>query len=1416
MIGSRHRRRRDPVAEWLAGVLPPLEARAGGARIGRVAEAMRAASPDLDPRSRPQLVAALAGAAGDLDRRAREERQRFDEFRDGYLAAGGAAAQRRVAAAHLRDTVSDRRRLRGDLRALRRHLDLEALTERHRRRLHELGRLVALCLTALRGAEALADDALPALLLALVDRRDGASPRTEAFEALCDLAERGGGPDPALTERIAAAAADPREELAIQRAATRLLLRTDPGLGLEIVERRLGDPGPAARDDFLYRAAAVRLLLAEGPADRAVELAGDLVRRRDPSEHVRACLARSLGRVDAPRGEELLRSLGLGGGHEDPSFRVRAAVTEAWGELARRALGGQGAGARVGSLLGGVLTPLERERHPVARQAAVIQAEELAGLLADHQATAGDHDPDLDGQLHRLLASLAAAARSGDEPGIALRAARALSGLRPRLDPGFGRALSALVEEVGDLAPEGRRWVAAPDAGSPEELERWCQLLAAAGQSDLGLWARPGRSGLLVQRGDRERRSLARLLHEPRHRRPDKRQGGRHTTLRRGMGTLRAPPLGLGVVTPTDVPGEPVVAAPLGSWGPHLPTVVDCLDAARLGRTIQIVHPHGTTLLSPPAGVARVAALWRLRWRLARLDRLRRRSLEARDAAGRRAWAEELERLGFDLRLLPAAVHHGDASHSLDGDWLREFFGAPSAALPALAPLAGAPSWSALSDQAWSYLASGGANSLLHLAALLCGVGALVLGDATVQATRIRRWRRSIPLVIGGWGTRGKSGTERLKTALFGALGYEVLSKTTGSESLLVHAAPGIPPGEIPLYRPYEKASIWEQRDVLRVGARMGVQVLLWECMAVTPRYVEILALDWMRDDLATITNCYPDHESIQGPAGRDVGDTVSRFVPRDATVVTAEREMLPLVRQRARERGSRCVALGELDAELLPEDLLARFPYREHPRNVALVARMAEELGIDRETAIVVMADHVIPDVGSLSVFPAASHRGRRITYVNGHAANDRTSLLASWRLGGMAVGEGPGRWTVCVINNRADRVARSRVFAEIVARDLSPHMICLIGTSLDGFVGSLRRAAEAWLDEVAPRSPATGAPEVAERLLGRLGLADHDPVRLCAELGAWLEGCGLTPGVARDRLTDSGLPGAAAGFVAGFDPGSRRSPLARALAAVEGDEQLGGALDRLCEGVTDDARDGELRRFAARQLALTAAAAAAVRAAAGAGGRDADLLPARSIYVEALLERTRPLRDPAASGDQVLDFLASQLPPGVAARTMGMQNIKGAALDFVHGWRSYQRVQEVLSKLERAGPEEAQGLLRWLREYPDHGVLTARAALAALSRPDRFPAELQPEAALVEEHLQRVEAERSRQLSGRGWRSGMATRLVESTLDHLHSIHRRGAADRILDDLASHRISHPRAAAEMRRLVRAQGRGWLGRDRS
>ena len=173
-------------------------------------------------------------------------------------------------------------------------------------------------------------------------------------------------------------------------------------------------------------------------------------------------------------------------------------------------------------------------------------------------------------------------------------------------------------------------------------------------------------------------------------------------------------------------------------------------------------------------------------------------------------------------------------------------------------------------------------------------------------------------------------------------MGYSLFAKTTGCEAMMVAGIPGAPPEELFLYRPYDKASITEQRVVLKHAAQFDAQVLLWECMALNPRYVNILQNDWMKDDFTTLTNAYPDHEDIQGPTGLDVAQTISQFIPAKGHAVTTEQHMIPSSGKSmgALEHIKRAIRLGLAP---LGRDVLDLLPYNEHPKNIALVLGLAD-----------------------------------------------------------------------------------------------------------------------------------------------------------------------------------------------------------------------------------------------------------------------------------------------------------------------------------------------------------------------------------------------------------------------------------------------------------------------------------------
>jgi len=661
------------------------------------------------------------------------------------------------------------------------------------------------------------------------------------------------------------------------------------------------------------------------------------------------------------------------------------------------------------------------------------------------------------------LVQLERLAREDPSLSVRLHARRRLSQRRGEPEPGTapsdtiplpsgakGEALRTLAEELSGLSKGKTRRVQLPDECSAIDLAR---ALVSWTEYDHGFALQPLSGGRVrVCRGELPVLRLWRVIHEARHPGPAKRQVGDHVLGRTMRGAIRVPPARMAEVSATGIPNQRVLTQAWGSWVPWLPLPEDYLDSLGVG-TLRIVCSEGVTTIEAPGNWIKrlLLALW-FAVVTTRLDRSRQRSLRASDAQDRYRYAGQLQRRGFHTSF----ETHADPHEAPPG--LAHFFEDPGDS-PATGPERGQIQlWSltlpALLEGFQSLV--GVRHNLPKELAIVCLVlAAIFFGRLTWFLQRTRAARRRLPLVMGGWGTRGKSGTERLKAAVFEGLGFPVLCKTTGCEAMVLHAPPGGSATELFIYRPYERATIWEHAQVLQLAARLEAPIFLWECMALRQDYVEQLQMAWTRDDLSTITNTYPDHEDIQGPTGLHVAETIASFVPRQALLLTTETQMLPVLRDQAKRRQSELCSISEEEVAALPADLLDRISYQEHPANISLVAAMAKALGLDREEAIILMADHVVPDLGALASFTPMRHLGRILEFTNGMSANERTGFLNNWQRAGFSEFDPlrqAGSYHVALLNNRRDRVPRSRIFASILVNDAPCHRCVLIGTNVEG----------------------------------------------------------------------------------------------------------------------------------------------------------------------------------------------------------------------------------------------------------------------------------------------------------------------------------------------------------------------------
>lgn len=1013
------------------------------------------------------------------------------------------------------------------------------------------------------------------------------------------------------------------------------------------------------------------------------------------------------------------------------------------------------------------------------------------------------------------------------------------------LDPDAGQLKKFLEQTVGQC--DSQRTARLPrNFLQQHNAYRVGRVLAVLAQNDFGFDIEPGWWNLIVRRGSQFRFRLWRFWHEWKHPSPDKRQAFRHTIGRVSYANFRVPSGILGELSPTKVPGEPLYMADDQTWRPFLPLVDDVLSATNQWFKVQPVKfftAAGITSLTPPQSArARITAWARLSLAFPKYASLR--NWHSSSAEAPHDYVDALRRLGFVVDFQPYSDEQGvpvaiDSSvtqfftkktrHANSRSQAETTF---SEKTPAMSPdeSPGMEQPTVISQTTlilnapllavsgvfetilrWfgkyaSYFTSVYANTVPHLLIFVGTVFFLFFARQCWLTRRVRRARGSLCLSVGGWGTRGKSGTERLKAAVFNALGSGIVSKSTGCEAMFLHGSTYGELRELMLYRPYDKATIWEHTNVMRLAEQLGVPVFLWECMGLNPAYVNVLQHQWSQDDLSTITNAYPDHEDIQGPAGINVAESISSFIPPESTLLTTEHQMRPVLLHHAHRLGTKTHVAGWLESGLIPPDVLARFPYNEHPDNIALVLMMSRELGCPSDFALKEMADRLVPDLGVLKTYPVSVVRTRRLEFSNGMSANERHGCLNNWmrlKFDKHDPLQEPGTWITTVVNNRADRIARSRVFASVLVNDLQADRHFLIGGNLKGLCGYIREAWDDWVVTVSlhpyeAESPNLFALATAQKF-GRQLRVPVEEVQVQDMLKVMLRGVttSLTIKPADEVMETL------------FTLWNQPDQIAERLNDLGCDALLVRELKaRLTEHLQHWT---EFSEFCGRLMSMPAAAL----------HRDAAELNEefRAMLWRWFECKLVVVEDYYATGEQIISLIAATTPPGFHNRIMGVQNIKGTGLDFVYRWLAWQACCDACRQVQSAEYEEFRRALRLLSEFREFGVLSEELVLQTLqairSRPQAQREDAQAQLELIQTNFE-AEMRRVRQeLQGSERESSKLDhvyRFLEQILDSSDAVRRRKTANQIYTDLANERISSDLAVLELRKLTQRQKGGWLG----
>lgn len=302
------------------------------------------------------------------------------------------------------------------------------------------------------------------------------------------------------------------------------------------------------------------------------------------------------------------------------------------------------------------------------------------------------------------------------------------------------------------------------------------------------------------------------------------------------------------------------------------------------------------------------------------------------------------------------------------------------------------------------------------------------LGYLLTEAAHAKRNRKKLKHVIYVNGTRGKSSVTRLIDAGLRAGGEKVFCKTTGTLPMTINTD-----NVEALIKRRGKANIKEQLMVLKMAAAQNAQILVAECMAVSPTLQHISQHRMMCADIGVITNIRLDHTEEMGYSLNEICDSLCSTIPENGIVFTTDKLFFNIIQSYAQQLGSKSV--------LVPVENL-EYSDIDFAENVAVALAVCSYLGVNEQFAINRMKSYKRdPYALSLHRLPLGA------LFINGLSINDPQSSSIVFEDVMSKLNYRPKN-IILLINNRADRGYRTEHML-LLAKLLKPQNIWLLGAS-------------------------------------------------------------------------------------------------------------------------------------------------------------------------------------------------------------------------------------------------------------------------------------------------------------------------------------------------------------------------------
>lgn len=201
------------------------------------------------------------------------------------------------------------------------------------------------------------------------------------------------------------------------------------------------------------------------------------------------------------------------------------------------------------------------------------------------------------------------------------------------------------------------------------------------------------------------------------------------------------------------------------------------------------------------------------------------------------------------------------------------------------------------------------------------GLSALYFLFLIIEKRRNDRALSSFRYVIHVNGTRGKTEVCRLLDAVFRAAGFRVFTKTTGTTPFYLDTDGT----EHQIHR-HGPSNISEQLRMIRKAARNHANVLILECMAVSPELQRVAQKEIVKGNFNVITNVRYDHIFEMGETLPEIATALSSTIPEGGTFLSSDEDFFPFFADCCQKSGTqahlcRPAADGESENEAIAHE---------------------------------------------------------------------------------------------------------------------------------------------------------------------------------------------------------------------------------------------------------------------------------------------------------------------------------------------------------------------------------------------------------------------------------------------------------------------------------------------------------------